>query len=188
VSYRGPEREVGVDPKRFLEDPALLAAVGGALVLIVVIVIVARSRKRVRGVVVDDSKARARAKVRKDLQTFRDDLKRSLQTAGPVFRKIETETEHTNVVGHWRTSMKHRIDVRVPNLGELKITVRGLGYDAQSLIDLDAAWKKTGRTVAEYNAGKQDGSRTPIAFAKEFEKDLNKIVLLANMCLSKYGS
>lgn len=178
-----------MDLDQLLRNPLVLGGAAAAVgLLVVVVVLVKRKGRRKKGPVVDDTRGRARSKLRDDLRNFRDDLKKALQTAGPVFRKIEVETEHTNVVGHWRKTLNHRISVRVPGFNGLKGTVRMLGYDAQSLIDLDAAWKKTGKMVADYNAGSLDASRTPIAFAKEFEKELQKIVLLANMCLQKYTS
>ncbi len=174
---------------QLLKDPLVLAGAGGALVVIIlVVVLLKRGGGRKKVTVVDDTRGRARSKLRDDLRNFRDDVKRAVQLAGPVFRKIEVETEHADVVGHWRKTMKHKISIRIPAFSGLKGTARTLGYDAQALIDLDAAWKKTGKMVSDYNAGILDNSKTPISLAKELEKELQKIVLLANMCLQKYSS
>ncbi len=172
---------------QLLKDPVALGIGGGVLLLLVIGgILFARRDRGPKGRVVDDTKARARAALRQALQSFRDDVKRASETSAPVFRKIEQETDHKDVVGHWRKTMKHRIAVRVPNFNALKGTVKTLGYDSQNLIDLDAAWKKVGKQVADYNAGVHDSSKMPIIFAKEFEKDLQKIIILANMCLGKY--
>lgn len=172
-----------------LKNPWALGVAGAVLLLLVVGgILYARRDRGPRGRVVDDTKARARAMVRDSLRNFRDDVKKAEATAAPVFRKIAQETEHKDVVGHWRKTLKHRIAIRVPNFNALKGTVKMLGYDSQNLIDLDAAWRKTGKQVADYNAGLHDASKVPISFAKEFEKDLQKIAILANMCLTKYAS
>jgi len=178
-----------VNLDEFLHNPVALGIAGAVLLLLVVGgVLFSRRARGPKGRIVDDTKARARTLVRESLRNFREDVKKAAETAAPVFRKIEVETEHKDVVGHWRKTLKHRITVRVPNFNGLKGAVRMLGYDGQNLIDLDAAWKKTGKQVADYNAGLHDASKIPITFAKEFEKDLQKIVILANMCLTKYSS
>src|SRR5258706_811398 len=167
----------------------MLGAIGGGVVLLVVIVLVVRGKgRKKKAPVADDTRGRARMKMRDELRNFRDDLKRAGETSAPVFKKIATETEHTDVVGHWRKTLKHRIALRVPNLGALKGTARTLGYDAQALIDLDAAWKKTGKMVADYNSGALDASRTPISTAKDLEKELQKMSVLTTMCMTKYCS
>jgi hypothetical protein len=178
-----------VDFEKYLHDPVALGIAGGVLLIIVIVVFVlSRRDKGPKGRVVDDTKARARAMVRDSLRTFRDEVKRAADAAAPVFRNIEKDSEHKDAVGHWRKSLKHRINVRTPNFNALKGTAKMLGYDSQGLIDLDAAWKKTGKQVADYNAGLHDGSKIPITWAKEFEKEFQKIVILVNMCLTKYGN
>jgi hypothetical protein len=177
-----------VNIDELMKDPVVLGSVGGGLLILVVAgILFLRREKGPKGRVVDDTKARARAQVRHELHVFRDDLKKAVALAGPVFRAIEKETAQKDVVGYCRKSMKHRINIRVPNFNALKGTVRMLGYDAQNLIDLDAGWKKTGKQVADYNSGASDSSKIPITYAKEFEKDLNKMIVLVNMCIGKYG-
>ena len=174
---------------QYLHDPVALGIGGGVLLLLVVVVVLwARRDRGPKGRVVDDTKVKARAMIRESLRTFRDEVKRAAETSAPVFRKIEQESDHKDVVGHWRKTMNHRIAIRTPNFNGLKGTVKMLGYDSQNLIDLDAAWRTVGKKVADYNAGAHDASKMPIVFAKEFDKDLQKIVILANMCLTKYAS
>jgi len=178
-----------VDLEKYLHDPVALGVAGGVLVvLVVVVVLLSRRDKGPKGRVVDDTKAKARTMVRESLRTFREEVKRAADAAAPVFRKIETDSEHKDAVGHWRKALKHRVNIRTPNFNALKGTVKMLGYDSQNLIDLDAAWRKTGKQVADYNAGLHDGSKIPITYAKEFEKEFQKIIILANMCLTKYAS
>ena len=176
-----------MDIEGLLKDPVALGVAAGVVVLVIVIVVIARRSKKPQRRVVDAAAGRARQKLRSDLRLFRDDLKRAVAGAGPVFRKIEKETEHSEVVGHWRKSLKHRISVRAPDLNALKGVARTLGYDAMPIADLDVAWRPLARQVAEYNEGKLDASRTPIATVIQFEKDMQKIVVLVNLCLQKYG-
>jgi hypothetical protein len=178
-----------VNIDELMKDPVALGVAGGVLLLIIVGgILLSKRGKGPKGRVVDDTKVRARAAIRQALQDFRADVQRAVQTSAPVFQKIAAETEHKDVVGHWRKTMKHRISIRVPNFNSLKGTVKMLGYDSQNLIDLDTAWRKVGKHIDEYNAGVHDSSKVPISFAKEFDKDLQKLVILANMCLGKYAS
>ena len=174
------------DFQKYLRDPLVLAGAGAALVLLVVVVVLVRRGGKAKGPKVDEKAARARHRLRNDLRTFRDDLKKASDGAAPVFKKIATETEFAQVIGHWRKGMNHRIAVRTPDLGALKGVARSLGFDAMPLSDLEAAWRKTERRIEEYNAGKLDASTTPIVTAKEFEKELQKAVVLANMCLTAF--
>ena len=175
-----------MDFDKLLQDPAMLAAVGGGLVvLVVLIVLLTRRSKGPKGVVVDDSKARARMRLRQELQVFRDELQRAANLAGPIFRLVETETNHAAVIGHWRKAKGHRIQVRSPDLQGLRGIARSLSYDGQPISDLDAAWRKLGKTIADYNDGTLDDHRAPIATVKELEKDLQKGVLLAKMALQQ---
>ncbi len=172
--------------RKHLENPVVLGAAGGVLAVLVLVVLLLRRGKGKKGRKVDDTVGRARQRLRNDLRLFRDGLKKAVAGAEPVFRKIATETEYAQVVGHWRKELRHRIAVRTPDLGALKGVARTLGYDPMPISDLEAAWRKTERKIEEYNAGKMDASSTPIASVKEFEKELQKAVVLANMCLTKY--
>jgi len=176
-----------VDFEALQKDPRAWAAAGGAALILLVAVVLAFRRKKPAGEPPEAAAARRRRRLLADVQSFRDEMKRAVAGAGPVFRKVETETEHAAVVGHWRRALKHRIAVRSPDFGALKAAARGLGFDSMAISDLEAAWRKAGRQIADYNAGKTDDSRTPIATVKGFEKDLEKVVLLANICVTKYG-
>jgi hypothetical protein len=173
--------------QEWLKDPRILAGAGGAIVLILILVLVARRGGGPRGKVVDDRGARARQKLRGDLRAFRDDLKKASAGAAPVFAKIGTETEFAEVVGHWRKSLHHRIVVRSPDLGALKELARGLGMDSMQISDMEIAWRKLERQIGDYNAGRMDASTTPIASIREFEKEIQKVLVLANMCTTKYA-
>ena len=176
------------DIQGWLKDPLVLAGAGVAVALLVLVVVLVRRSGRKKGPKVDETAARARHRLRNDLRVFRDDLKKASEGAAPVFRKIATETEFAQVIGHWRQGMNHRIAVRTPDLGALKGMARSLGFDSTPISDLEAAWRKTERRIEEYNAGKLDASTTPIVTAKEFEKELQKAVVLANMCLTAFES
>lgn len=176
-----------MDLETLKSRPELLAAAGAAVLLLGILIVVLVRRGRRRGPAVDEAAARARQRLRGELRTFRDEIGRAAAGAAPVFRKISTETDHRDVVGHWRKAMNHRISVRTPDLGELKGVARGLGLDAMPISDLEAAWRKTLRRIEDYNSGKLDASSTPIATAKEFEADLQRVQVLAGMCVTKYG-
>ena len=173
--------------EELVRRPEVLGGVGALVALLLLVLFLRWRAGRRRGPVVDEKAARARQRLRGDLRAFRDDLKRAAAGADPVFRKIATETEHAEVVGHWRKAMNHRIAVRSPDLGALKGLARGLGLDAMPITDLEVAWRKAGRRIEEYNAGKLDATNTPIATAKELEADLQKVVVLSGMCVTKYG-
>ena len=176
-----------MDINEILADPRVPAAAAGAVVVVVAVVAMVRRSRRKRATV--DLAARAAREKRRilvALRAFRDDLRRAVDGSDPVFRRIEKETDFASVIGHWRTVLKHRITVRGPDLGELKTAVRGLGMDSSPLSDLEVAWRKLDRQVADYNAGKIDASPTPIATVRTFEKDMEKVMVLANICLKAF--
>jgi len=173
--------------RRHLEDPVVLAAAGGALLLLVVLVVVRLRRPKPKGQVFDDTLGRARMKLRSDMRAFRDDLNRLVAQCGPVFRKVETTTGVPDPVGHVRRESSHRIQVRAPDLGTLKQMARTLGYDSTPVSQLEAHWRKVERQLLEYNSGKLDDSRTPIAAVKQLEKEMQSAIVLANLCITAYS-
>lgn len=175
-----------MDFEALRKDPRAWGVAGAVLVLLVVLLALALRKRKPAGESPEAAAARRRRKLLADLQSFRNEMKRAVAGAAPVFRKVETETEHAAVVGHWRRAMKHRIAVRPPDFGTLKETARALGLDAMPISDLEVAWRKAERQIADYNAGKTDDSKTPIATVKGFGKDLEKVVVLANICVTKY--
>jgi hypothetical protein len=177
-----------VNVDELLHNPLALGGAGLVVLILIIVVFASKGKGRSRGKVVDDTKGRARAKLRNDLKAFRDEIQRAVNAAAPVMKKIETESAQANAVGAWRKQMKHRVTVRTPDFNALKGLVRALGQDAAVLIDLDANWRKVNKQVNDYNNGAMDGSKTPILFAKEFTRDLQKMTLLVDMCLNKYVS
>ena len=170
--------------KRHLEDPMVLAAIGGGLVLLILALVALFRRSKAKGVVVDDTVGRARAKLRGDFRAFRDDLQRAIATAGPVFRKVDDAKAGYTSIGMNRKQTNHRIQVRSPDLGTLKQMARTLGYDSMSVSQLEAHWRKVERLVLDYNSGRLDDSNTPIASVKQIEKDLQATVVLVNVCIT----
>jgi hypothetical protein len=174
--------------EELLRDPVVWAGAGGAVVVLVLIVVLFSRRGRgPRGRVVDDSRAQARKRLLGELRAFRDGVGRATAAAEPVFRKIDGGTLHADVIGHWRREAKHRIQVRSPNLNDLKGVARLLDYDAMPISDLEAAWRKLDRQIQAWNSGGLDSDKTPIATVRVLEKDLQKIVVLANICITKYA-
>lgn len=167
-------------------DRTVQAVAGGVLLLVVVLLVVRGARRRARRSKVDAA-AQARQRLLGGLRAFRDDVKRAAEGSAPVFRKIDAETAHASVIGHWRKTLRHRIAVRPVDLGAMKGAARGLRLDATPLSDLEAAWRKMARGIEEYNGGKMDDSPTPIATVRQFEKDLQRIVVLANIALKALG-
>lgn len=177
-----------IDWQGLLKNP-IVWAVGGVLLLLVIILAVAKGRggSKMKTKVVDNTLGRARAKLKNDLNMFKMDVKKASALATPVFRKIDSETAQAQAIGFWRKKMTHRITIRSPDLNTLKGVARTLGYDAGPISDLDASWKKMERQIGEYNSGKMDSDKTPIATIRQFEKDLDKVVILVNMCMTKYA-
>lgn len=169
-----------------MKNPLALGGAGLVVLILIIVAFSAKGKGRSRGKVVDDTKGRARAKIRGDLKTFRDEIQRAVNTAAPVMKKIETESNMADCVGHWRRTMKHRITVRTPDFNALKGMCKALGQDTAVLLDLEQNWRKVGKQIDEYNMGKNDKSKTPIAFAKEFARDIQKMTLLVDMCINKY--
>lgn len=175
------------DIAKHLEDP-VVQAVGGGLVVLILLFLVLRARSaKARGRVVEDKVGRARTRLRGDVRAFKDDLTRTITAAGPVFHKVETESGFNNAVGHFRKEMNHRMQIRTPDLGALKQVAKSLGYDSMPLSELEKHWSKVERQVQEYNSGKMDASKTPIASVKQLVKDLQSTVVMVNMCLTKYS-
>jgi hypothetical protein len=170
-----------------LENPLVWGGIVGAIAIVLLVILLRGGGRRVEGRVADDGIARARTRLHGDIRTFRDDIQRAIAACAPLFRKVETETAHGDVIGHHRREAKHRIQVRTPDLGALKQVARNLGYDSMAISELEAHWRKVERQVLEYNSGKLDNSKTPIATVKQIEKDLQSTVVLVNMCLTKYG-
>jgi hypothetical protein len=179
----GLKKHLG-DLAKHLEDPMVLGAVGAGLLLLIVLVVALARRKRAKGQVFDDTVGRARAKLRGDLRSFRDELQRAIATAGPVFRKIDASASTDTHIGRSRKQTSHRIQVKAPDLGTLKTMARTLGYDSMSVSQLEAHWRKVERLVLDYNSGRLDDSNTPIASVKQIEKDLQSTVVLVNICLT----
>lgn len=177
-----------IDWQGLIRNPVVLAAAGGVLVLVVVIVLIAKKgggRRKTR--LVDDTKARARGRIKNDFTMFRNDVNKAKSVAAPVFRKIDTESAQAQAIGHWRRQMNHRIAIRSPDLNALKGVARALGHDSGPISDLEAAWRKFDRQVQDYNSGKMDADKTPIATIRAFEKEFDKVALLITMCITKYA-
>ncbi|MCK6482149.1 MAG: hypothetical protein L6R43_18975 [Planctomycetes bacterium] len=166
----------------WIRSHPLETGAGALLVLVILVLLLRRGRK---GRVAAPSREREALLGR--LRAFRDEVKRGAEEASPVFRKVETEPDYAAVIGHWRKSLGHRFSVREPDFGALKTGARRLGVDAMPLSDLEVAWRKVARQMAEYDEGKMDASTTPIVTVRVFEKDLQKIVVLANIALQSLG-
>jgi|SRR5688572_21596898 len=173
--------------KPYLDDPVVLGGAGGVLFLIILLVIVRVAKAKAKGRVIDDTVGRARQKLRTDLRMFRDDLQRAIAACDPVFRKVDGKDVTDSHVGRQRTESKHRIQVRPPDLGTLKQMARTLGYDSTPVSQLEAHWRKVERQVLDYNSGRMDDSRTPIASVKQLEKELQSTVVLTNVCITAYS-
>lgn len=170
-----------MDIEAWLADERVPWIAGGAAVLVVLVLLVSRGRAGARR----NARRRAGKGLADRIRRFRDDLKRAAAAAEPVFRKIEAETARAAVIGHGRKTLGHRIGVTAPDFGALKDAARGLGIDFMPISELEAAWRGVGRAVADYDAGRLDASPTPIATLRSLEKDLRRMVLLANLCLQK---
>ena len=173
--------------KPYLDDPIVLGGAGGVLVLVILLVIVRLAKSKSRGRVVDDTVGRARQKLRTDLRMFRDEVQRAIAACGPVFRQVDGAEVTDSHVGRQRKESKHRIQVRPPDLGTLKQIARTLGYDSMPVSQLEAHWRKVERQVLDYNSGRMDDSRTPIAAVKQLEKELQSTVVLTNVCITAYS-
>ena len=178
-----------VDLEALLKDPRVLA--GGAAVLVaagIAVAVALRSRASSRRRSEDRARAvrQARESLLAELKTFRNLAETAVQAAAPVFKEIREKTEHAAVIGHWRKQRKHSIRIRFPDFPGLKRLASAAGLDGGPLIDLDAASRKMSRQVEGYNSGGLDDSPTPIATVVEFERELQKLVILANLCLEKY--
>jgi hypothetical protein len=167
-------------------DPRVQMGARAALLLLVVVLVVRGAGKRKRRAA-GDSEARVRQKLLGGLRAFRDEVKRAAAGSEPVFRKIDGETSHASVIGHWRKSLRHRITVRRIDFGAMKGAARDLGLDSMPLSDLEAGWRKLERQIGEYNSGKMDDSTTPIATIRQFEKEFQKVQVLANIALKGLG-
>jgi len=171
-----------IDWQGLLKNPIVWAVAGGLLLLVIIVAVVkSRGGTKMKTSVVDNTKMRARAKLK-------NDVKKASALAAPVFRKIDSEAAQAQAIGFWRKKLNHRIAIRAPDLNTLKGVARTLGQDAGPISDLDVSWKKMERQIGEYNSGKMDADKTPIATIRQFEKDLDKVVILVNMCMTKYGA
>jgi hypothetical protein len=173
---------------KYLEDPVVRWGAVGLVALILLVVVLRVKSAKAKGKRLSDKVGSARARLRGDVKGFKDDLARAISAAGPVFQKVETESGFKDCVGHWRREMKHRIQVRTPDLGALKQVAKSLGYDSMPLSELEKHWAKVERQVQEYNTGKMDASKTPIASVRQLVKDLQSTVVMVNMCLTKYSA
>ena len=171
----------------YLQDPRVWGGALGLVVLVVLVLVLRRRRPKVQGQVFDDSVGRARTRLKADIRAFRDDIPRAVSGAGTVFRKIEGDTSHGEVIGHHRREANHSIRVKAPDFGTLKQTARTLGYDSMAISQLEAHWRKVERQVMEFNTGRMDASKTPIATVKTLEKDLQSAIVLVNMCVTQYS-
>jgi len=176
------------DIAKHFEDPVVRWGAVGLVALILLVVVFRAKSARTRGKLHSDKVGRDRARLRGDVKGFKDDISRAIAAAEPVFRKVETESGFKDCVGHWRREMKHRIQIRTPDLGALKQVAKSLGYDSMPISELEKHWAKVERQVQEYNTGKMDASKTPIASVRQLVKDLQSTVVMVNMCLTKYAA
>lgn len=172
-----------MDIREIVADPRVQAGAGAVALLLVVIVLAVRFAGKRAKKSAADAAVRGRQKLLAAIRSFRDEAKKAAAASEPVFRKMDAESSHGAAIGHWRTTLRHRISVRPLDFGALKTAARGLGLDSMPLSDLESAWRKMERQISDYNGGKLDSSPTPIATVRQFEKDLQKLVVLANIAL-----
>ncbi len=172
-----------MDIQELVADPRVQAGAGAAALLLLVIVLAVRFAGKRAKRSAADAAARGRQNLLAAIRSFRDEVKKAAAASEPVFRKMDAESAQGSSIGHWRTTLRHRIAVRPLDFGAVKTAARGLGLDSMPVSDLEVAWRKMERQISDYNGGKLDASPTPIATIRQFEKDLQKLVVLANIAL-----
>ncbi|MHC4923273.1 MAG: hypothetical protein ACYTG4_04255 [Planctomycetota bacterium] len=174
--------------EELLKDPRVLGGIGGLVLIIIVVVVRSRSAKarRLAREAAARQLAEAKRKAIANLRYLRDAMKAAGTGIGPIVEGVGGDTGHAEVIGHFRKSTGHRFNIRYPDIDAIKGIVRRVGMDAAPVIDLQHSLRPLRRKLDDYNAGKLDGDKTPIATAKGLQKDLQKIVVLANMCLKAY--
>ena len=157
-----------IDWQGLLKNPAVLGGVGGLVLLVIIIAVAKKGGGRRKTKVVDDTKSRARGRIKNDFNMFRNDVNKAKSLAAPVFRKIDSESAQAQAIGHWRKTMNHRIAIRSPDLNALKGVARSLGHDARHL------WQsrdRGGRGAGCVRHRDRDGDRQPADPERGFERE-----------------
>jgi len=172
------------------DQERLLALGGAALALVLVSYLAARGIgalvRRAHARAAARARARARERLAGLLRGFQENCREVQAAAHPVFQRIRTQEEHhSTIIGHGRGTPPHTMGYRWPDFPALRGLAAQAGVEAGPIFEMEHAVRKFAATVTRYNEGALDDDPTPVATVVEMDQSLNRLVVLATMCLDR---